>query len=75
LVAVNEPGITAEAAAVEAGGGHYADLTELFCPAKRCPVIIGNTLAYFDQKHSTIEYAELLAPVLGALADRALAGG
>jgi hypothetical protein len=46
-----------------------------FCTAKRCPVIIGNTLAYFDQKHSTIEYAELLASVLGALADRALAGG
>jgi hypothetical protein len=74
-VAVNEPGITAVSAAVEAGGGHYADLTELFCTAKRCPVIIGNTLAYFDRKHTTMEYARLLAPVLGALADRALVRG
>jgi peptidoglycan/LPS O-acetylase OafA/YrhL len=74
-VAVNEPGITAEAAAVKAGGGQYADITELFCTAKRCPVIIGNTLAYFDRKHTTLEYARLLAPVLGALADRALVRG
>jgi peptidoglycan/LPS O-acetylase OafA/YrhL len=74
-VAVNEPGITAEAAAVKAGGGQYTDLTELFCTAERCPVIIGHTLAYFDRKHTTIEYARLLAPVLGALADRALVRG
>jgi len=73
--AVNEPGIAAESAAVKAGGGHYADVTPLFCTAERCPAIIGNTLAYFDRKHTTIEYAQLLAPVLGALADRALAGG
>jgi hypothetical protein len=73
--AVNEAGITAESAAVKAGGGQYADITELFCTDERCPVIIGNTLAYFDRKHTTIEYARLLAPVLGALADRALMGG
>jgi hypothetical protein len=74
-VAVNEPAIAAEAAAVKAGGGQYADLTELFCTAERCPVIIGNTLVYFDRKHTTMEYARLLAPALGALADRALVGG
>ncbi len=74
-VAVNDPGIAAETAAVTAGGGQYADVSELFCTAERCPVIIGNTLAYFDRKHTTIEYGELLAPVLGALADRALAEG
>jgi peptidoglycan/LPS O-acetylase OafA/YrhL len=73
-VAVNEPGIAAEAAAVKAGGGQYADVTELFCTAESCPAIIGNTLAYFDRKHTTIEYAQLLAPVLAALADRALVG-
>ena len=48
-VAVNDPGIAAETAAVKAGGGQYADLTELFCTAERCPVIVGNTLVYFDR--------------------------
>jgi hypothetical protein len=71
--AVNQPGINAEAAATEAGGGHYADLTELFCTTDRCPVIVGDTLVYLDQNHLTIEYAQLLAPAIGALADRALA--
>ena len=73
--AVNQPGIAAESAATKAGGGHYADLTELFCTAERCPVIIGNTLVYFDQNHLTAEYSRALAPAIGALADRALAGG
>ncbi len=74
-VAVNEAGIAAEQAATKAGGGHYADLTALFCTADRCPVIVGNTLVYRDDNHVTIEYAQVLAPVIGALADRALADG
>jgi peptidoglycan/LPS O-acetylase OafA/YrhL len=73
--AVNESGIAAEAAATTAGGGQYADLTELFCTADRCPVIVGNTLVYFDWIHLTVEYARALAPVIGALADRTLARG
>ena len=73
--AVNEPGIAAESAATKAGGGQYADLTELFCTVDRCPVIVGNTLVYLDQNHLTFEYSRLLAPVIGALADRALAHG
>ncbi|MFZ0717881.1 MAG: acyltransferase family protein [Mycobacterium sp.] len=73
--AVNESGIAAESAAAKAGGGQYADLTELFCTADRCPVIVGNTLVYVDSSHLTFEYARLLAPVMGALADRALAHG
>ncbi|HEY2499831.1 MAG TPA: SGNH hydrolase domain-containing protein, partial [Mycobacterium sp.] len=72
--AVNESGITAESAATKAGGGLYADVTELFCTAERCQVIVGNTLVYFDQRHLTVEYPRLLAPVIEALADRALAG-
>jgi len=72
--AVNESGIAAETAATKAGGGQYADFTKLFCTADRCPVIVGNTLVYFDQSHLTFEYSRLLAPVIGALADRALAG-
>jgi len=74
-VAVNEPGIVAETAAIKAGGGQYADITALFCTAERCPVIVGNTLVYFDRMHATLEYAGLLAPVLGALADRAFIRG
>ena len=66
-------GIAAESAATKAGGGHYADLTELFCTTDRCPVIVGNTLVYQDKGHLTIEYSRLLAPAIGALADRALA--
>ena len=72
---MNEPGIAAESAATKAGGGHYADLTELFCTADRCPVIVGNTLVYLDDHHLAFEYSRALGPVIGALADRALAGG
>ncbi|WP_343602056.1 acyltransferase family protein [Mycobacterium sp.] len=71
--AFNRPGIAAEAAAVSAGGGQYADLTELFCTTNRCPVIVGNTLVYVDAGHLTLEYSRLLAPAIMALADRALA--
>jgi hypothetical protein len=41
----------------------------------RCPVIVGNTLVYFDRNHLTVEYARFLAPAIGAMADRALAPG
>jgi peptidoglycan/LPS O-acetylase OafA/YrhL len=71
--AVNESGIAAETAATEAGGGQYASTTDLFCTAERCPVIVGNTLVYVDENHMTLEYSRLLAPAVGALADRALA--
>ncbi|TGD83976.1 acyltransferase [Mycolicibacterium sp. CH28] len=71
--AVNESGIAAESAATKAGGGQYADTTDLFCAAERCPAIVGNTLVYLDENHMTLEYARLLAPAVGALTDRALA--
>jgi len=73
--AVKQSGIAAESAATKTGGGHYADLTDLFCTTDRCPVIVGNTLVYLDENHVTLEYSRLLAPVIGALADRALAHG
>ena len=47
--AVNQAGIATESAATKAGGGQYDDLTELFCTADRCPVIVGNTMVYFDE--------------------------
>ena len=74
-VAVNPDGVAAEQAATTAGGGHYADLTDLFCTPDRCPMIVGNTMVFRDDNHVTTEYAQLLAPVIGALADRALKGG
>jgi peptidoglycan/LPS O-acetylase OafA/YrhL len=70
--AFNRAGMAAESAAVQAGGGQYADLAELFCTKSRCPVIVGNTLVYVDAGHLTLEYSRLLAPALAALADRAL---
>ncbi|MCV7298513.1 acyltransferase family protein [Mycobacterium barrassiae] len=73
--AVNETGMASERAAAEAGGGRYADLTELFCTADRCPAIVGNALVYHNQYHLTPYYAQLLAPAMGALADRALFTG
>jgi peptidoglycan/LPS O-acetylase OafA/YrhL len=71
--AVNESGIAAESAATQAGGGQYADLTDLFCTTDRCPVIVGNTLVYLDENHLTLQYSQVLAPAIGALTDRTLA--
>jgi peptidoglycan/LPS O-acetylase OafA/YrhL len=71
--AVNESGIAAEAAATAAGGGQYADLSDLFCTAERCPVIVGNALVYLDVSHLTLQYSRLLTPAIAALTDRALA--
>jgi peptidoglycan/LPS O-acetylase OafA/YrhL len=72
-IAVNDAGIAAEAAATTAGGGQYADVTDLFCTVDRCPVIVGNNLVFRDDNHVTIEYAQAISPVIAALADRALA--
>jgi peptidoglycan/LPS O-acetylase OafA/YrhL len=70
--AVNTSGIAAEAAATQAGGGHYADLTDLFCATNLCPAIIGNTLVYNNSDHLTDQYSRLLAPPIAALTGRAL---
>jgi peptidoglycan/LPS O-acetylase OafA/YrhL len=72
-LAVNDAGISAEKIVTSARGGHYADLTPLFCTPERCPVIVGNNLVFRDDNHVTIAYAQALAPVIGALADQALA--
>lgn len=54
------------------GGGQYAELSELFCTADQCPVIVGNTLVFRDDNHVTTEYAQVLAPVLTEKVERAL---
>ncbi|WP_328359279.1 acyltransferase [Mycobacterium sp. NBC_00419] len=73
--AVDQSGIAAETAATTANGGQYADLTDLFCTAERCPVIVGNTLVYFDWNHATPAYTQVLAPAIGTLVDRAITLG
>jgi hypothetical protein len=73
--AINERGVAAEDAVTKAGGGQYADVTELFCARDRCPAIVGNTLVYHNEFHVTPQYARLLAPAIGAWADRAVATG
>ncbi|MFF0818326.1 SGNH hydrolase domain-containing protein [Rhodococcus sp. NPDC003318] len=72
-VSVNAAGVAAEAAATTAAGGQYADLTDLFCTADRCPVIVGKNLVFRDDNHLTLEHALALTPVVTALAERALA--
>lgn len=72
-VAMNDNGIGAEAAAVQAGGGQYARLDQYFCTDQRCPMIVGNTLVFRDDNHITAEYAHLLTPVIARLAESALA--
>ena len=66
-------GIAKERAAVEGNGGQYIDTLPLFCTDTRCPVIIGNAMVFYDSGHLSREYSLALAPVMGALADRALA--
>jgi peptidoglycan/LPS O-acetylase OafA/YrhL len=72
-VGINGEGVAAEAAATTAAGGVYADLSELFCTDRRCPVVIGDTLVFRDDNHITSEYAAVLAPVLAELVDQTLA--
>ncbi|WP_422743084.1 acyltransferase family protein [Mycobacterium sp. WMMD1722] len=71
-VAVNGAGVAAETTAVQAAGGRYAELTDLFCTDTRCPVIVGNTLVFRDDNHITGEYARLLSPVLSDLTRQVL---
>ncbi|WP_084480748.1 acyltransferase family protein [Nocardia grenadensis] len=71
--ALDDAGIAAERAATIGGGGQYADLTSLFCTPSDCPLVIGDKLVFRDDNHITVGYAETLAPIIGALTDRALA--
>ena len=71
-IAMDANGIAAEAAAVRAAGGQYAELSSLFCTEKVCPVIIGNNLVYRDDNHITVPYARTLAPILAMITDQAM---
>ena len=63
----------ANARATRGAGGEYADLSDLFCAATRCPAIVGSDLVYRDDNHIMVSYARRLAPVLGMLAEQAIA--
>jgi hypothetical protein len=71
-IALNANGIAAEAAAVHAAGGRYAELSSLFCTQNVCPVIIGNDLVYRDDNHITVKYAQALGPIVAMIADEAM---
>jgi hypothetical protein len=43
--------------------GAFLDTTPWFCFDNVCPMVIGQTIAYFDQSHITTQYAEELAPL------------
>jgi SGNH domain (fused to AT3 domains) len=66
-MAMNEVGIAAEAEAAVAVGGRYAALTDLFCTATVCPVVVGNQPLFRDGNHLSIDYAQFLAPVPATL--------
>jgi peptidoglycan/LPS O-acetylase OafA/YrhL len=72
--AIEAPGRQEEKQLVLANGGHYDDLDELFCTGTRCPVVVGNTMVFYDGGHLTREYSRYLSPALGALVDRAVSG-
>jgi len=51
---------------IEALGGHYFDIVNLFC-TDVCPSVIGDAIVYFDDDHVTKTYAKTLAPYVSFL--------
>ncbi|PWF86616.1 acyltransferase family protein [Kocuria rosea] len=49
------------------------DLTDLICPAGRCPPVVGNVYVYWDDDHLSRVYSESAAPVFGERFREALA--
>ncbi|MEL5992365.1 acyltransferase family protein [Microbacterium phosphatis] len=58
--------VDAERAAVEAAGGTYADMSDLYC-SDVCGPYIGDTLVYRDNHHLTASFTETLAEPLGEI--------
>lgn len=48
------------------------DMTDAFCPAGSCPLIIGNVIVWRDRHHMTATYSRSLAPELGRRLDVAV---
>ena len=53
-----------EAKAAKSIGATYIDTVNWACTASLCPIVIGNTLAYFDQWHFSESYVQYLKPAL-----------
>ena len=66
-------GIAGESAATGAGGGQYAELSQLFCTDRVCPVIVGTDVVFRDDNHITVSRARTLAPVLEIITEQAIA--
>ncbi len=67
-----------QAAAVEAAADpnvRLIDLTDSFCDDSTCYPVVGGVVAYRDYSHLSAEYAQLLAPRIGAAVDAAPAAG
>ena len=45
-------------------GASLVDLSDAYCTAGRCPLVIGHVLAYRDQTHITATFSKTLAPYL-----------
>ena len=53
-----------EAKAAKSVGATYIDTVAWACTASLCPIVINNTLAYFDQWHFSESYVKFLLPAL-----------
>jgi hypothetical protein len=61
------------ASIVAAHGDRYLKTKKWFCYDNKCPVVIGNTIAYWDTDHTTITYTRQIAPAVAADLKRLLA--
>jgi hypothetical protein len=52
------------AAARRTPGTKVIDLTDFYCDASKCPVVIGGVDVYADNNHLTVTFARTLAPYL-----------
>lgn len=60
-----------ERVVVEQAGGHYLDPVSFVCPEGRCPVVVGNLLAFKDRHHLAPEFSRSLSGQLTELLDTA----
>ena len=53
-------------------GNALVDLSDVYCNAGYCPVVIGNVVVYRDDNHITATFSRTLAPRLGEELERIL---
>lgn len=61
--------------AAERSGAHYIDLAGFTCPERRCPLVRGNVLVYWDDDHLSTPYAVTLAPQIRKVLAPLIAAG